>query len=267
MDTSGIVTVRLQRLSKNSKCDTDGFLLPYGCAGADGDAICKRCPVLLLTSNIQQSAACADHITRVLNSLIDGILKSRNGERGIGFLRRADLPKAPRKSTCSVATEEIVWQNRLDNHYDVIVFRATKAYAGVIVIRDGDTEIFRSDVGLAHDAIVGPDAADVQQWMDTAIAVVDASKCPQQIVAEALDRIEAERESRIARLRTCKNAEKACELTLNVFRSGEAAVNWLLSSSALLNGRAPVDILDETHGVERLANALEHLVETIYPLS
>lgn len=267
MDISGIVTIRFQRLSDSSKSNADGFLLPYGCAGADQETTCKQRPVLLLTSNIQQSAACTDHIAPVLNSLIDGILRSRNGERHHGFLRRPELPQPLPKSSSLRATEEVVWQSRLDGRYDVIVFRSTKAYAGVLVVRDGRVEIFRSDVALTYDAAVGPDVTDIQAWMDTAIAAVDSSKPVQQVMAEAVRRTEAERQSRIARLHTSKNADKAYLLTIAVYRSAESAVDWLLTANVLLDGRSPVELLDEPQGIARIKTALDTVLKTVYPLS
>jgi len=266
MDIGGIVTIRFQRLSESSKSNADGFLLPYGCAGSDGESRCKQRPALLLTSNIQQSAACADHIVGILNELIDGILRSRNGEHGYGFLRRPELPIRHRSASLK-ATQDIVWQSQLDDRYDVTVFRATSPCAGVEIICEGNREIYRCDVGLAFNAIMGPDAADVQEWMDTAVDVVDASKPPQQIMAEAIRRIEAERQSRIAQLHTSKNADKAYQLAFDAYRSAETAVNWLLTTNALLDGKSPVEVLDQPHGLERVERALNDTIKTIYPLS
>lgn len=267
MDISGIVTIRFQRLTDNAKSNADAFLLPYGCAGADGESRCKERPVLLLTSNIQQSAACAHHVTPILNSLIDGILRSRNGERGYGFLRQPEPTTPPRHFTSVTATTDTVWQTRLDDRYEVVVLRATTAYAAVLVIRDGTAEIFRADVGLAYNAVVGPDAADVQEWMDTAISVVDASKPPNQLIAEALDRIEGERRTRIEKLRSSADAAEAYKLAVQLYRSSERAVDWLITGSAALNGRAPAQILDEPDGLERLQRLLNEVAETLYPLS
>ena len=269
MEPNRFVTIRFERLSPDSRSNLDGFFIRYGCAGnAGSDRSCRESPVLLMTSNLQQAAACDRHLLLVLNTVIDGVLRLENGERRNGFLTRSPTPKAPsREPTSMEATDEVVWQNRLDGRYDVIVFRSKEPYNGVLIVRDGLIEISRTQVGLSYDAMIGPDAGDVQTWIDAAIAVVDQSKSPSELINEAIRRTERERKNRIDRLQASPNVGAAYRIALDVYRQSEAAVHWLISPNVALNGKAPTDILDDQDGVGRIRELLTNVVKTIYPLS
>jgi hypothetical protein len=68
--------------------------------------------------------------------------------------------------------KDIVWHSRLDDRYDIHVERKDK-YLGDLVIKEGDNELFREEVGMQYGAIFGPDVDDVQHWQDIAIQFVD----------------------------------------------------------------------------------------------
>lgn len=246
----------------------DGLLIPYACAArTDADAPCRQKPVLLITSNIHQSAACAEHLSEVLNSNIDAVLRSKNGELEYGFLHQATATKQrPHRST-ELATDEIVWQARLDDRYDAVVLRTKQPYLGVLVLRDGATELLRSDVGLSYNAMLGPDAADVLEWMDIASSTIDAGKPQSQLINEAIERVDRMRAARIERLRSSSKATDAYQLAIGVFRHAESAVEWLISGDGAANAKVPADLLDEPSGLERIGKLLNEIVKTIYPLS
>lgn len=129
MQPDNRVTVRFQRLSPDSRSNMEGFLFQYGCSGQRSpQPRCENSPVLLMTGNISQSAACEKHIVAVLDVMIDGVLASRNGEKADGFLRRAphvDADDFAFDSQSVEPTYEVIWRNRLDNRYDVAVFAST----------------------------------------------------------------------------------------------------------------------------------------------
>lgn len=270
MQPDNLVTIRFQRLSPDSMSNMEGFLMRYGCSGQPSPhAPCKNSPVLLMTSNEQQSAACAEHIVTVLQSIIDSVLRSKNGERPHGFLHR---PEAEDEIDAFLldervqATEDIIWQNRLDRRYDIVVFASKKPYVGVLVVRDGDAELCRQAVRLSYNAIVGPDIADVDAWENAAIAVVDRAKPPKQRLDDALARVRKDRSSRLRRLQRAPGAAQAYEMTLKALRYPEVAVEWLASPNAALQRKAPIDLLDDGGGIERIQQLLDNYMSTIYPL-
>ena len=147
------------------------------------------------------------------------------------------------------------------------MFRAKEPYKAVLLIRDGDTELERFRVGLSYNAVAGPDAADIQGWSDAAIAVVDQLKSAKQGLHEAIDRVCTQRRARIETLRTSPSAEEAFRSALNVFRSPEMSVEWLITPSAILNYNAPADVVAREDGPAQIAVALNDVVTTLYPLS
>ncbi len=68
--------------------------------------------------------------------------------------------------------EDAVWTSSLDDRYTVTVTR-TAAYRGEFVIREGDKLLHSKSVGLAYNALFGPDVDDVQRWQQLAIDFVD----------------------------------------------------------------------------------------------
>ena len=69
-------------------------------------------------------------------------------------------------------SEDAVWSSSLDDRYTVTVTR-TGPYRGEFVIREGDKLLHRESVGLAYNALFGPDVDDVQRWQQLAIEFVD----------------------------------------------------------------------------------------------
>lgn len=263
------VTIRFHRLSPSSLFDMDGFPIAYGCTGRDSsEPRCENSAVLLMTSNFQQRAACTDHIAVALNELLDDALRRKNGETPSGFLHRPD-PVNERfvRAGAGEETNDLVWQNRLDQRYDVVVFRAKEAYKGVLIIRDGDTELERLRVGLSYNAVVGPDSADVQAWSDAAIAVVDQRKSAAQRLDEAIERLEQQRRARIKKLQSSPRTDEAFRLALNVFKSPETSIEWLIAPSVGLKHSAPADVLANDDGPGQIVQALDDVVRTVYPLS
>jgi hypothetical protein len=70
-------------------------------------------------------------------------------------------------------SEQIIWESGLDDKYHVKVIR-TAPYIALAVITEGDKELARKETRLAFDASFGPDIADLQEWQEWAISVVDA---------------------------------------------------------------------------------------------
>lgn len=203
--------------------------------------------------------------------MIDSVLRSKNGEGGYGFLHRPEFydeeGAAIFLNDSAQATAEVIWQNRLDRRYDVMVLASTKPYVGVFVVRDGNTELCRRTVNLSYNAVVGPDVADVSAWEDAAITLIDRSKPPEQRLAEAIAHIDKDRSARLRRLRRAPQGPKAYDLARKALRYPEVAVDWLISPNAALNRKAPVDLLGDEDGLERIGEILDNFMSTIYPLS
>ena len=71
----------------------------------------------------------------------------------------------------------IVWWSRLDNRYQVEVRRVDER-AAILRIFDhtrSDHLIHEESVGLSYGAIFGPDVADVAEWQERAMRVVDSA--------------------------------------------------------------------------------------------
>lgn len=65
-----------------------------------------------------------------------------------------------------------VYQNKLDNKYDVVVERIDRDN-GILKIIDVNTVLFTEQVKLAWGALFGPDVDDVQRWNEKCIDFVD----------------------------------------------------------------------------------------------
>jgi hypothetical protein len=76
----------------------------------------------------------------------------------------------------SVTEENVVYQNTIDNNtWEMKVVRVTDYQGELSVTRVADGEVVHTAiVGLAYGAIFGPDAADVADWQDAALKVIDA---------------------------------------------------------------------------------------------
>lgn len=74
-------------------------------------------------------------------------------------------------------TAEPVWEQTVDNGRYRCRVERTGAYTGTLIVeRDGDSgpPILSRDVGLAYQAIFGPDVADVAEWQSLCIEAIDA---------------------------------------------------------------------------------------------
>lgn len=68
---------------------------------------------------------------------------------------------------------EKVWENTVDGGLYRCWVERTGAYTGILMVeRDGET-IFRQEVGLAYQALFGPDIEDVGTWERLCIAAID----------------------------------------------------------------------------------------------
>lgn len=71
-------------------------------------------------------------------------------------------------------TDEVIWESNLDNRYDCKVTRNLE-YTGQLKVLDTETNqvLLDEEVRLSYGASFGPDVADVADWRDKIIAVVD----------------------------------------------------------------------------------------------
>jgi len=68
----------------------------------------------------------------------------------------------------------IVWEAKLDDLYECRVVRAEEPYQGVLTVAEGDKTLHTQDVALSYNAQFGPDVADVAEWQEICIGVIDA---------------------------------------------------------------------------------------------
>jgi len=71
-------------------------------------------------------------------------------------------------------TAEVVWESVLDDRYDCKVTRNSE-YSGQLKVLDNQTKetLYDEEVFLSHGAFFGPDVADVADWRDKIVKVVD----------------------------------------------------------------------------------------------
>jgi hypothetical protein len=71
-------------------------------------------------------------------------------------------------------TAEVIWESNLDNRYDCKVTRNLE-YTGQLKVLDTETNqvLLDEEVFLSHGAFFGPDVADVADWRDKIVKVVD----------------------------------------------------------------------------------------------
>lgn len=70
---------------------------------------------------------------------------------------------------------EVVWENTVDQGVWLVRVVRTAPYQGLLsVIKVGGEVVHEEPVGISYDAPFGPDVADLGQWMDRAIEVIDA---------------------------------------------------------------------------------------------
>jgi len=71
-------------------------------------------------------------------------------------------------------TAEVVWESVLDDRYDCKVTRNSE-YSGQLKVLDTQTKesLYDEEVFLSYGALFGPDVADVADWRDKIVKVVD----------------------------------------------------------------------------------------------
>jgi len=71
-------------------------------------------------------------------------------------------------------TAEVIWESVLDDRYDCKVTRNSD-YSGQLKVLDTRTNqsLYDEEVFLSHGALFGPDVADVADWRDKIVKVVD----------------------------------------------------------------------------------------------
>jgi hypothetical protein len=71
-------------------------------------------------------------------------------------------------------TAEVVWESNLDNRYDCKVTRNSE-YSGQLKVLDTETNqvLLDEEVRLSYGDAFGPDVADVADWRDKIVKVVD----------------------------------------------------------------------------------------------
>lgn len=70
--------------------------------------------------------------------------------------------------------EDVIWESVLDDTY-TYTCRVTRSgeYTGTLRIWVDDRVIMEKEISLSYDAMFGPDAADVNDWMMTCADYVD----------------------------------------------------------------------------------------------
>lgn len=71
-----------------------------------------------------------------------------------------------------MSEEALVWSSLLDGRYTVAV-RRIRPYVGELTLTAADRVLLRKEVGLAYDALFGPDMDDVATWQAEAMRFVD----------------------------------------------------------------------------------------------
>lgn len=66
----------------------------------------------------------------------------------------------------------IIWESTVDKKYKVYVERV-EPYKGELVIKEGDKELTHKFVTISHDAMFGPDIADITEWERMCIDFID----------------------------------------------------------------------------------------------
>ena len=84
-------------------------------------------------------------------------------------------PLLPWDSLKSTNHPQLVWRSQLNDRY-IIEMQRTGGYSGKLFVFDhnqSDQEIFSVDVGLSYLAMFGPDMADVQEWQEKVLDLID----------------------------------------------------------------------------------------------
>lgn len=68
-----------------------------------------------------------------------------------------------------------VWENILDDRYEVFVER-TEPYKGILIMKEDGEELLREDTSIGFDAKFGPDFADVLCWENRCVKFIDSRR-------------------------------------------------------------------------------------------
>ena len=66
-----------------------------------------------------------------------------------------------------------IWQNKVDNKYDVFVESDGDGYGGFLVIIENNKELLREHTSISYAAKFGPDISDVAKWEERCIQFID----------------------------------------------------------------------------------------------
>lgn len=71
--------------------------------------------------------------------------------------------------------EDVIWADTVDNGAWEAKVVGTSDRAGELTVTESATGqvVHRETVGLSYGAVFGPDVADLSQWQDTVINVID----------------------------------------------------------------------------------------------
>lgn len=90
---------------------------------------------------------------------------------------------------------DCVWWTRLDDRYQIEVHRTGEPHHGLFLMWDRTDDmklVAETKVGLAYDAVFGPDAMDVHLWESMGIDVADGKVGATEEMAAPLTKEDAE---------------------------------------------------------------------------
>lgn len=72
-------------------------------------------------------------------------------------------------------SDGLVYRNTVDNGTFEVKVTRLSAYSGqfTVTVRGSEEVLLSEEVGLAYQAMFGPDVADVAEWQNRAITVID----------------------------------------------------------------------------------------------
>lgn len=73
--------------------------------------------------------------------------------------------------------DSVVWENSVDQGIWAVKVVRIAPYQGKLTVTHValDKMILETEVGLAYDAVFGPDVADVAMWQESCIEAIDGS--------------------------------------------------------------------------------------------
>lgn len=73
--------------------------------------------------------------------------------------------------------DPVVWENSVDQGVWAVKVVRTAPYQGKMTVTHValDKVVLETEVGLAYDAVFGPDVADVAMWQESCIEAIDGS--------------------------------------------------------------------------------------------